>query len=41
MGALIELIWFIGIDLGEMAIGAWLVQFLDGPLSVLNLVKFG
>ncbi|WP_285414279.1 NAD(P)-binding domain-containing protein [Pseudomonas sp. lyk4-40-TSB-59a] len=40
VGALIDQLGFFGIDLGELSVGARLVQFPGGPLPVLNLVKF-
>jgi predicted dinucleotide-binding enzyme len=40
VAALIERLGFFGIDLGELSVGARLVQFPGGPLPVLNLVKF-
>ncbi|MDH4654998.1 MULTISPECIES: NADPH-dependent F420 reductase [unclassified Pseudomonas] len=41
VGALIERLGFCAIDLGQLAIGGRLVQFPDGPLPALNLVRFG
>lgn len=41
VGALIEKLGFLGIDLGALSIGARLVQFPGGPLAALNLAKFG
>lgn len=40
VGALIDRLGFFGIDLGPLALGARLVQFPDGPLPALNLVRF-
>ncbi|MFJ7283544.1 NADPH-dependent F420 reductase [Pseudomonas sp. NPDC099000] len=37
---LTERLGFFGIDLGELSVGAKLVQFPGGPLPALNLVKF-
>ena len=37
----IDRLGFFGIDLGDLATGGRLVQFLGGPLSALNLVKLG
>ena len=39
VGALIEKLGFLGIDLGSLAVGGRLVQFPGGPLPALNLVK--
>lgn len=39
--ALTDQLGFFGIDLRVLAIGARLVQFPDGPLPPLNLVRFG
>jgi len=41
VGALIDRLCFFGIDLGQLSVGARLVQFPGGPLPALNLVKFG
>lgn len=41
VGALIEWLGFLGIDLGSLAVGARLVQFPGSPLPALNLVRFG
>lgn len=41
VAAIIERIGFFGVDLGTLAVGARLTQFPGGPLSALNLVKFG
>lgn len=41
VGALIDGLGFFGIDLGMLAVGGRLVQFPGGPLSALDLVKFG
>jgi predicted dinucleotide-binding enzyme len=41
VGALIDRLGFFGIDLGMLAVGGRLVQFPGGPLSALDLVKFG
>jgi hypothetical protein len=41
VGALIDRLGFLGIDLGMLAAGGRLVQFPGGPLSALDLVKFG
>lgn len=40
VAALIDQLGFFGIDLGELSVGAKLVQFPGGPLPTLNLVKF-
>ena len=40
VAALIERLGFYRIDLGELSVGARLVQFPGGPLPALNLVKF-
>ncbi|MCF3934975.1 NADPH-dependent F420 reductase [Acuticoccus sp. M5D2P5] len=40
IGALIERLGFLGIDLGPVAVGGKLVQFPGGPLPNLNLVNF-
>jgi predicted dinucleotide-binding enzyme len=37
---LTERLGFLGIDLGELSVGAKLAQFPGGPLPTLNLVKF-
>ncbi len=41
VSALIDRLGFFGIDLGPISVGGSLVQFPGGPLSALNLVKFG
>jgi predicted dinucleotide-binding enzyme len=41
VGALIERIGFVGIDLGSLAVGGKLAQFPGGPLPNQNLVKVG
>ncbi|MCU0122250.1 NAD(P)-binding domain-containing protein [Pseudomonas sp. B2M1-30] len=40
VAGLIERLGFFAIDLGDLTVGARLVQFPGGPLPVLNLVKF-
>ncbi|MCU7251951.1 NADPH-dependent F420 reductase [Pseudomonas koreensis] len=40
VAGLIERLGFFAIDLGDLSVGARLVQFPGGPLPVLNLVKF-
>lgn len=41
VGALIDRIGFVGIDLGSLAVGGKLAQFPGGPLPNQNLVKIG
>ncbi len=41
VGALIDRIGFVGIDLGSLAVGGKLAQFPGGPLPNQNLVKVG
>ncbi|MBV4478168.1 NADPH-dependent F420 reductase [Pseudomonas botevensis] len=40
VAGLIDRLGFFAIDLGDLSVGARLVQFPGGPLPVLNLVKF-
>ena len=41
VGRLIERLGFFGIDLGELSLGARLIQFPGGPLPALNLIRIG
>lgn len=41
VGALIERLGFLGLDLGSLSVGSRLTQFPGGPLALQNLVKLG
>lgn len=41
VAALIDQLGFSGVDLGTLAAGGRMTQFMGGPLAILNLVQFG
>jgi len=40
VAALINQLGFSGVDLGTLAVGGRMTQFMGGPLAILNLVQF-